>query len=51
MKVGISLIIVAVLAIAISRRIRLSPRYDRVPRKLTQWNSMDKGIDPTEDQS
>jgi len=51
MKVGISLIIVAILAIAISRRVRLSPRYDRAPRTLSPWNSMDKGIDPTEDQS
>jgi len=50
-KIGFSLVIVAVLAISISRRVRLSARYERGPRKLTQWNSMDKGIDPTEDPS
>jgi hypothetical protein len=50
-KVGISLIMVAILAIAISRKVRLSSRYDRAPRTLSPWNSMDKGIDPTEDQS
>ena len=50
-KIGISLVIVAVLAISISRRVRLSTRYERAPRKLTPWNSMDKGIDPTEDAS
>jgi hypothetical protein len=48
-KVGFSLILVAVLAISISRRVRLSARYERAPRKLSDWNSMDKGIDPTED--
>jgi hypothetical protein len=51
MKVGVSLIIVAILAIAISRKVRLSSRYDRSPRTLSPWHSMDKGIDPTEDQS
>ena len=50
-KIGFSLVIVAVLAISISRRVRLSARYERAPRKLTPWNSMDKGIYPTEDAS
>jgi hypothetical protein len=50
-KIGFSLVIVAVLAISISRRVRLSARYERAPRKLTPWNSMDEGIDPTEDPS
>jgi hypothetical protein len=49
-KYGISLFLVAVLAISISRKIRLSSRYERAPKKLSPWNSMDKGIDPTEDQ-
>jgi hypothetical protein len=48
-KYGISLFLVAALAISISRRVRLSARYERVPKKLSPWNSMDKGIDPTED--
>jgi hypothetical protein len=50
-KVVLSLIFVAVIAISMSRRVRLAARYERAPRKLTTWNSMDKGIDPTEDQS
>ena len=50
-KVGISLIFVSIIAISISRRVRLAARYERAPRKLTTWNSMDKGIDPTEDES
>ena len=50
MKLAISLFIVAVIAISISRRIRLSPRYERAPRELNAWNALDKGIDPTEEQ-
>lgn len=50
-KLGFSLFLVAVFAISISRRVRLSARYERSPRKLSPWNAMDKGIDPTEEQS
>lgn len=53
-KLGLSLLIVAVIAISISRRVRLSARYERSPKelsveKLSPWNSLDRGIDPTED--
>jgi len=48
-KLGISLILIATLAIAISRRVRLAARYERAPKKLSTCNSLDKGIDPTED--
>ena len=50
-KFGFSLLLVAVLAISMSRRVRLSTRYERKPKNLSPWNAMDKGIDPTEDQS
>lgn len=49
-KLGFSLILVAILAISISRKVRLSQRYEREPRKLSTWNSLDKGIDPTTDE-
>ncbi len=49
MALAISLIIVAALAIIISRRLNLSSRYERAPRQLNKWSSLDKGIDPTED--
>jgi hypothetical protein len=49
-KLGISLILIATLAITIGRRVRLSARYERAPKRLSNWNSLDKGIDPTEDQ-
>ena len=47
-KLTISLIIVAAIAISLSRHFRLSSRYERKPRTLLPWNAMDKGIDPTD---
>jgi hypothetical protein len=49
LKIFISLVCVATLAIIISRKFRISNRYERGPRTLTQWGSLDKGIDPTEE--
>ncbi|MEY2836691.1 MAG: hypothetical protein RLZ46_73 [Actinomycetota bacterium] len=49
MKLAISLFFVAVIAISISRRLRLSARYERAPRELNTWTALDKGIDPTEE--
>jgi hypothetical protein len=50
MKLAISLFFVAVIAISISRKIRLSARYERAPRELNSWSALDQGIDPTEDE-
>ncbi len=49
-KLGFSLIVIAALAISISRKLRLASRYERAPKKLSTWNSLDKGIDPTEEE-
>lgn len=49
-KLAFSLLLIAVIAISLSRRVRLASRYERAPKKLSTWNSLDKGIDPTEDQ-
>ena len=49
MKLAISLFFVAVIAISISPRLRLSTRYERAPRELNTWTALDKGIDPTEE--
>jgi hypothetical protein len=49
-KMNISLILVAIIAISISRRMRLSPKYERRDKKMREisdWNSLDRGIDPT----
>ncbi len=37
------------LVILISRRFNLSSRYERKPRELNTWSSLDHGIDPTTD--
>jgi hypothetical protein len=50
-KILISLLCVAGLTILLSRKFRISPRYERAPRTLTQWSSLDKGIDPTTEES
>lgn len=47
-KLAFFTVLFSILSISISRRVRLSSRYEREPRKLSDWNSMDKGIDPTE---
>jgi hypothetical protein len=49
-KLAFSLLLISILAISISRKVRLASRYERAPKKLSTWNSLDKGIDPTEDQ-
>lgn len=43
----ISLVLVFALVIVISKRFRLSSKYDRKPRELNTWSALDHGIDPT----
>ena len=43
----ISLLCVFALVIVISKRFKLSSRYDRKPRELNTWSALDHGIDPT----
>ncbi len=45
----ISAVIVISLTLLLSRSLKLSAKYERKPRKLSDWNSLDQGIDPTED--
>ncbi len=45
----ISAVIVISLTLLLSRSIKLSAKYERKPRKLSDWNSLDQGIDPTEE--
>jgi len=47
LPVAISLIAVFALVILISKRFNLSSRYERKPRELNTWSSLDQGIDPT----
>ena len=49
-KLNISLLLVAIAAISISRRMRLSGRYERDnkrSREVSPWKALDRGIDPT----
>jgi hypothetical protein len=53
-KLFISLLVVAVIAVTLSRSLKLSSRYERTPKelsnkKLSEWNAMDHGIDPTDE--
>ena len=47
-SLAISFIVVIAIAILIGKRFRLSSRYERKDKLLTPWNSLDRGIDPTE---
>ena len=54
MKLFISLVIVAVIAVTLSRSLKLSSRYERTPKeypdkKLSEWSALDNGIDPTDE--
>lgn len=53
MKSSLSIIISAVVILTVvlfaSRKLRLSARYERTPRSLNQWNSQDKGFDPSDE--
>jgi hypothetical protein len=47
LPVLISLVCVFALVIVISKRFKLSSKYDRKPRELNTWTALDHGIDPT----
>jgi hypothetical protein len=49
LPVFISLIVVLILVVLISKKFKLSNRYERKPRELNTWSSLDHGVDPTED--
>lgn len=49
-KVNLWLAIVSIVVISISRRVRLSGKYERTDkraREISPWKSLDQGIDPT----
>jgi len=43
------LVAVFALVVLISKRFKLSSRYERKPRELNTWSALDHGIDPTVD--
>lgn len=49
-KVNLWLAIVSIVVISLSRRVRLSGKYERTDkraREISPWKSLDQGIDPT----
>ena len=47
LPIAISLVAVFALVVLISKRFKLSSRYERKPRELNTWSALDHGIDPT----
>ena len=50
-KLNLSLLLVAIAAISLSRKFRLSGKYERTDknaREISDWKALDRGIDPTE---
>ena len=47
LPIAISLVVVFALVVLISKRFKLSSRYERKPRELNTWSALDHGIDPT----
>lgn len=47
-QASLILLVVAVVSYVVFRRIaKLPSRYERNPSKLSPWNALDQGIDPT----
>lgn len=49
-KLNLWLVLIAIVAISISRKVRLSGKYERSDKKareISDWKSLDRGIDPT----
>ena len=49
-KLNISLLLISIIVISISRKMRLSGKYERTDKKareISPWKSLDQGIDPT----
>jgi hypothetical protein len=44
-----SIVAVFALVVLISKKFKLSSRYERKPRELNTWRALDHGIDPTID--
>ena len=45
--IALSLVAVFLLTILVSKRIKLSSKYDRKPRERSPWQKLDQGDDPT----
>ena len=50
LPIAVATVVVLAIVILIARKFKISSRYDRAPRQLNSWASLDKGIDPTGDE-
>ena len=49
-KLNLWLILISIVVVSLSRRMRLSGKYERTDKKareISPWKSLDQGIDPT----
>jgi hypothetical protein len=49
-KLNLWLVLISIVVISISRKMRLSGKYERTDKKareISPWKSLDQGIDPT----
>ena len=47
-SLALSSIVIIAIVLLVGKRFKISSRYERKERVLTPWNSLDKGIDPTD---
>jgi hypothetical protein len=45
----LSIVVILIFVLLISRRFNISSRYERAPKVDTPWSALDKGIDPSKD--
>ena len=49
LEILISAVVVIAITLVLGRSMKLSSWYDLKPRKLSDWNAQDQGIDPTQE--
>ena len=47
----ISTVVTLIGVLLLSRKFRLSSRYERAPRTLNSWSAQDNGIDPSDERT
>jgi hypothetical protein len=45
----LSIVVILIIVLLISRRFNISSRYERSPKADSPWSALDKGIDPSKD--
>ncbi|MDP1851439.1 MAG: hypothetical protein Q8K48_03375 [Candidatus Planktophila sp.] len=51
LAIGLSIVIVYTITILVGKKFRISSRYERGSHIQDPWNSLDKGVDPSEETS